>query len=299
MTRSILSGLLAVVSVTAIAALPAACSSGGIGDPCTPEDEYRPDFAGFTLTQENIESRSFQCDSRICLVNFFQGRVSCPLGQGDAQIQACAGPNDGSCPADFSCVESVVNAPDCVDDAECGGFAGVCDPNGKFCSCSTNEHCPAGFTCDTDAKQCKQYVCHDGQCQDPASDEAGNRRADGTPKACCVPGTDRPIGTSVCGQCSGDESRDAAGAVYCSCRCGVAEGEAEDENFNFCDCPDGFTCAEVRRNVGLGDKQLTGKYCVRNTDKIVESGKVSPAKAPQLCGDIVGTYNTNCSGNPT
>ena len=95
MTRSILSGLLAVVSVTAIAALPAACSSGGIGDPCTPEDEYRPDFAGFTLTQENIESRSFQCDSRICLVNFFQGRVSCPLGQ--QALQACAGPNDGSC----------------------------------------------------------------------------------------------------------------------------------------------------------------------------------------------------------
>ena len=40
MTRSILAGLLGLLSIAAIGALPLACQSGGIGDPCIPEDEY-------------------------------------------------------------------------------------------------------------------------------------------------------------------------------------------------------------------------------------------------------------------
>src|SRR6185503_19076682 len=81
MTRSILCGLFGLISVVTIGILPVACQSGGVGDPCTPEDEYDSQFAGFKVTEENIESRSFQCSTRICLVNHFQGRVSCPLGQ--------------------------------------------------------------------------------------------------------------------------------------------------------------------------------------------------------------------------
>jgi hypothetical protein len=58
-----------------------ACEPGGVGDPCTPEDEYQQDFNGFQVTEVNVESRSFQCATRLCLVNHFQGRVSCRLGQ--------------------------------------------------------------------------------------------------------------------------------------------------------------------------------------------------------------------------
>jgi hypothetical protein len=57
------------------------CESGGVGEPCTPEDEYQEDFNGFAVTEVNVESRSFQCETRVCLVNHFQGRVSCPYGQ--------------------------------------------------------------------------------------------------------------------------------------------------------------------------------------------------------------------------
>jgi hypothetical protein len=57
------------------------CQSGGVGDPCTPEDEYRQDFNGYQLTEVNVESKSFQCETRVCVVNHFQGRVSCPYGQ--------------------------------------------------------------------------------------------------------------------------------------------------------------------------------------------------------------------------
>jgi hypothetical protein len=57
------------------------CEGAGVGDPCVPEDEYEAFFSGYALTEVNIESRSFQCETRVCLVNHFQGRVSCPYGQ--------------------------------------------------------------------------------------------------------------------------------------------------------------------------------------------------------------------------
>ena len=50
MTRSIVSGLVGLISVVAMGILPTACESGGVGDPCVPEDEYNPDFAGFKVT---------------------------------------------------------------------------------------------------------------------------------------------------------------------------------------------------------------------------------------------------------
>lgn len=57
------------------------CSATGVGDPCIPEQEYDPTFAGFDYHEVNVESKSFQCETRLCLVNHFQGRVSCPYGQ--------------------------------------------------------------------------------------------------------------------------------------------------------------------------------------------------------------------------
>jgi hypothetical protein len=67
-----------------------------VGDPCTPEQEYDPCFAGFNEAEVNVESKSFQCQTRLCLVNHFQGRVSCPYGQnaGTSMIggsSTCAG----------------------------------------------------------------------------------------------------------------------------------------------------------------------------------------------------------------
>src|SRR6186713_3300642 len=58
------------------------CQSEGIGDPCTPEQEYDPTFLGFDEKEVNVESKSFQCRTRLCLVHHFRGRVSCQYGQG-------------------------------------------------------------------------------------------------------------------------------------------------------------------------------------------------------------------------
>lgn len=299
MMRPILSGLFAVTAIAVIGLAPTACQSGGIGDPCVPEDEYDPNFPGFKVKEDNIESRSFQCDSRICLANFFQGRVSCPLGQ--APPLPCNPADEDSCspdlgaPKDSVCTESAANAPFCQDNARCDSFSGgegngKCNIEGSFCECNPDAElgaagsCPTGYSCDKETRQCKNYVCHvPGSCQVAKGDAS---EGDNEGKACCVPGTDVPVAQSVCGQCNPEKNRDAPNAVYCSCRCGVAEGEPEDENFNFCECPEGFECSEIRKNLGLGDTQLTGKYCIKQ-------GTGTEALQAQLeCGTLApGSYD--------
>ncbi len=300
MTRSILFGLFALISVGAMGVLPIACQSGGVGDPCTPEDEYDPQFAGFKLVQENIESRSFQCSTRICLVNHFKGRVSCPLGQDDDAIKPCNGPGDTTtCAAGQKCVESATNAPTCTTNADCTTAGTSCDVNAGVCVCaqSTADAFCEPVTPGSKVQVLKTYLCHtEGACQ-----TADGTTAQNTGKQCCLPGTDTPVGVKVCGQCDKPSSRDADGAVYCSCRCcpkccddpdadksncesdKTLCGTACDPNFNFCSCPDGFACSEIRKNVGLGDAQLTGSYCIK---------KGSDYATHALCGAEQGVFCT-------
>ncbi|MGD0528130.1 MAG: hypothetical protein ABSE49_23555 [Polyangiaceae bacterium] len=80
MTRSILAALAASATIALVVAT-GGCNSTGVGDPCTPEAEYSQSFLGFDKAEVNIESKSFQCQTRLCLANHFQGRVTCPYGQ--------------------------------------------------------------------------------------------------------------------------------------------------------------------------------------------------------------------------
>ncbi|AUX22122.1 hypothetical protein SOCEGT47_026230 [Sorangium cellulosum] len=285
MTRSILSGLLGLLSVVAMASLPSACESGGVGDPCLPEEEYDPQFAGFKVTEENIESRSFQCQTRICLVNHFQGRVSCPLGQ--EAPKGCNPDGDANC-SQQDCQESGTYAPDCdpADPNSC--VRGTCNAEGSFCGCETAADCPGsaedGWHCREGV--CKLFLCRAGftGCQDPTKSAAENEG-----KSCCVPGTENPVAAPVCGQCAANSDRNAEQAVYCSCRCGPAEGD-EDPNFNFCECPQGFECREIRPNIGFGDAKITGKYCIKQG---------SMFENEQSCGKVQGRYNSEqCEGTP-
>lgn len=266
------------------------CPSGGVGDPCIPEDEYRENFPGFDLTEANIESRSFQCQTRVCLVNHFQGRVSCPLGQ---DTPTPCSENENACGADEECASGGVIITDCdptscgedgADPNNCNDSNGAnqacggrqCNKNGRFCHCEAGE-CPSGYVCDADTNLCTTKVC---KLTDPSPGDDGR---------CYIPGTEDPVAVSVCAQCSG---RPAERAVYCSCRCGSpSENPPEgDENFNFCDCPEGFVCEEVRRNVGLGDAQLTGKFCVRENTQYTDELE---------CGDVLGFWGPQCNGTPT
>jgi len=154
MTKNLLLLLCALGGVGSVA-----CQSGGIGDPCIPEDEYKQDFPGYTATQVSVESRSFQCKSRVCLVAYFQGRVSCPYGQPDGfeNLEAnkrcyIPGTKDEADPAGSvganctNCVNTTVN-PQIIKrrpesavycSCRCSGD----DSNVRYCEC------PSGYTCE-------------------------------------------------------------------------------------------------------------------------------------------------------
>jgi hypothetical protein len=131
-------------SLLAVLFAASSCQSGGVGDPCVPEDEYQTFFPGYALTELNIESRSFQCETRLCLVNHFQGRVSCPYGQslGGGAAPRCHIPGssrpDGAVRVDVKPGLTNRRAEHAVYcSCRCNGP----DTFGRYC------RCPTGFTC--------------------------------------------------------------------------------------------------------------------------------------------------------
>lgn len=124
------------------------CTPGGVGDPCTPEDEYQPGFQGYGVGEVNIESRSFQCETRLCLVNHFQGRVSCPYGQKQAIVDTAAPESGARChlPDGTGNVVTVPVDPQLIDrradDAVyCSCRCNGPDKNARYCTC------PSGYSC--------------------------------------------------------------------------------------------------------------------------------------------------------
>lgn len=121
----------------------------GVGDPCIPEEEYFPGFPGFGIDEVAVETQSLQCATRTCLVNHFQGRVSCPGGQTTAQL-SLPGSDPARCRAPGStdartAVELPVAAWDLDRPAEravyCSCRCGGPDRSARYCEC------PAGYTC--------------------------------------------------------------------------------------------------------------------------------------------------------
>ncbi len=117
--------------------LSAGCGEDAVGAACVPEDEYNPNFGGFSADGANVESRSFQCKSRICLVNRFQGRVTCAYGQDEAG-GGCLTP-DGLAVQTPVAPQLVGRTPD--DSVYCSCRCDGEDPNAAYCEC------PEGFSC--------------------------------------------------------------------------------------------------------------------------------------------------------
>ncbi len=164
MNRAILTVFL--VGTGLLLAIPA-CKDEGVGDPCTPEQEYDPSFTGFDEKQVNVESKSFQCRTRICLVNHFRGRASCPYGQ-STEGNPPAGPGVKPCavPGTTQPISGLTNPddptsfrdprkkqlvpPQCVDRAADKAVYCSCrcaDINGDKPSDQTFCACPDGFAC--------------------------------------------------------------------------------------------------------------------------------------------------------
>lgn len=165
MTRSILAMIAVGVAVGVLSGT--GCSQTGVGDPCTPEQEYNTDFNGFSEKEVNVESKSFQCQTRLCLVNHFRGRVSCPYGQiADSQgksappvpgAQACTVPGSttpiigAADPKDpTGNTHNPVVQPECLDrtadkavycSCRCANVNGKTDDGAIYCKCPDGFHC--------------------------------------------------------------------------------------------------------------------------------------------------------------
>ena len=132
-----------VVWLVWAAASTAGCESGDVGAPCVPDAEYSAGFAPFSLRELYLESSSLECATRLCLVNHFQGRVSCPFGQdGPDDERPCPlpGAHDES-----ERVRSFVPAWD-LDRPPSRAVYCSCrcagpDPNARYCEC------PSGYEC--------------------------------------------------------------------------------------------------------------------------------------------------------
>jgi hypothetical protein len=133
------------------------CEAGGVGDPCTPEDEYQQEFSGYSREEVNTESRSFQCETRLCLVNHFQGRASCPYGQSPDEIATLAPDDPARCKIpgtsgtdQFDSVTVPVDpqrtgrrAEDTVYcSCRCANAEGSTDDGARYCEC------PSGYDCE-------------------------------------------------------------------------------------------------------------------------------------------------------
>jgi len=208
------------------------CGGSGVGDPCVPEDEYLTTFSGFAVGEVNVESRSFQCLTRVCLVNHFQGRVSCPFGQtedeynSDSVIAAGCGPIEGS--GRSKCAALNIADPGAPPNFQCADLdADGCTDAGSLCSDASCA--PGGFE-------------HERACRVP--DRDGTELED-------------RVQVPVDPQFTSRRSEDT---VYCSCRCA-----GPDPSARYCSCPSGFVCEPLVDDLGLGEKgQLAGSYCIRS-----------------------------------
>jgi hypothetical protein len=63
-------------------------SAPGVGNACLPAAERSPAFSGFATDEVTIETGNASCQTGLCLVNHFRGRVSCPYGQDEAEAAA-------------------------------------------------------------------------------------------------------------------------------------------------------------------------------------------------------------------
>lgn len=111
------------------------------GAPCLPEDELSLDFLGYSEKEVSVVSGTPECDSGVCLVNHFRGRVSCPYGQTEEEVGStpqCFQPG-----TDLTVTTPVF--PQLLDRAAASTVVCSCRCNGPepgdFCQCPSDMEC--------------------------------------------------------------------------------------------------------------------------------------------------------------
>lgn len=144
-----------------------------IGAACIPPQELSTTFLGFDYHEVTVDERNIACGSGVCLVNHYQGRVTCPYGQNQAAdgpygttggSASCGGASASSICCTPGADQAVVASqdvgssapmhsqvlPGCSDrpsakavtcSCRCANAAGKTDDGAQYCSC------PGGFAC--------------------------------------------------------------------------------------------------------------------------------------------------------
>jgi hypothetical protein len=119
-------------------ALPATVRPS-VGAPCITADEKFATFSGFTTGEVNIEGYGGACgDELVCLVNHFQGRVTCPAGQTADELGGCLTP--GGEPVSVPVQPQLESRPaerHVICSCRCDGA----DRNADYCSCPSGMQC--------------------------------------------------------------------------------------------------------------------------------------------------------------
>jgi len=188
------------------------CTPGGVGDPCTPEDEYQQNFNGFQVTETNTESRSFQCETRLCLVNHFQGRVSCRLGQA-SPVDAMGTPVANyhpTCSIPGTAATADPASPDNINVEVKPQLVNRQTEKAVYCSCRCDGpdknarycECPSGFQCEPVVPDLKithgsgqltgSYCIRAGTKYNPVTDTDSGTTCNNDKKACGCDGAKPP-----------------------------------------------------------------------------------------------------------
>ena len=136
-TRDVVQGDDASIDEQPQDAAPPAARNGALGAGCEPLSELDPEFSGFSINEISIDERTPACLSGTCVIQGFQGRVSCPYGQATAS---------GGCtiPGSNEPVLTPV-APQLL--ARPAGLSAVCSCHcagpgpGPYCACPTHMEC--------------------------------------------------------------------------------------------------------------------------------------------------------------
>lgn len=136
------SHLSAVADGAAADAVTEAAAAATLGGSCIPGEEETSQFPGFSVHTVAIETTNPMCASHVCLINHFQGRVTCPYGQsatgqGPGGAAGCTVPETGDpvaveVPAQLTCriaAETVYCSCRCANDE------GKTDDGAAYCTC--------------------------------------------------------------------------------------------------------------------------------------------------------------------
>lgn len=108
-----------------------------LGSVCVPSDEESPAFSGFQPGEVAIDANATSCLSGVCVVQQFQGRVSCPLGS-PVDAGECLLPTSNERVAVQVKPQLVARPPSLAATCSCR-CAGPGD--GPFCACGEGLDC--------------------------------------------------------------------------------------------------------------------------------------------------------------